>query len=40
MPWGYLLIIAILLAFVGYNIDMMLKMSSDIKFIKLHVSKL
>lgn len=38
MPWGYLIIIAILIAFVIYNIDLSMKMASDIKYIRLNIN--
>jgi hypothetical protein len=39
MPWGYLTIIAILIGVIGYIVDMLMKMSADIKFIRMQITK-
>ena len=40
MPWFYMIIIAMLLAFSFYHVDQMNKMQQDIKYIRMRVEKL
>jgi len=39
MPWGYISVISILIGFVAYNLDLMMKLASDVKFIRMHITK-
>jgi len=38
MPWGYITIISILLGFLAYTVDMMMKMQADIKYIRMKMT--
>jgi len=38
MPWGYLSIIIMLLAYIAYHLDITMKMASDVKYVRMQMS--